>query len=141
MIAAASLPQVLNPEAFAMKLTTLASVVLLAATAPALAQPAKSMDSDKGAVLVGANDMTLYTYAEDSEGMSACYDTCAKNWPPYMADSTAKADGAYTLVERTDGTMQWAKDGKPLYYFIKDKKMGDVTGDGLMNGEWQVARP
>ena len=36
---------------------------------------------------------------------------------------------------------QWAKDGMPLYFFIKDKKMGDMTGDGMKKGEWNVAKP
>jgi predicted lipoprotein with Yx(FWY)xxD motif len=28
----------------------------------------------------------------------------------------------------------------PLYYWVKDKKMGDVTGDGV-KGVWDAARP
>lgn len=28
----------------------------------------------------------------------------------------------------------------PLYYWVKDKKPGDVTGDGV-NGVWHVAKP
>jgi predicted lipoprotein with Yx(FWY)xxD motif len=73
--------------------------------------------------------------------VSMCYDDCAKNWPPFFAEASAKADGAYTVVERKDGKKQWAKDGMPLYFFIKDKKMGDMTGDGMKKGEWNVAKP
>jgi predicted lipoprotein with Yx(FWY)xxD motif len=40
---------------------------------------------------------------------------------------------------RTDGTLQWANEGKPLYTYANDKKPGDVTGDG-MNGVWHVVR-
>lgn len=29
----------------------------------------------------------------------------------------------------------------PLYYFAKDMKPGDKLGDGLLNGNWRVARP
>lgn len=36
--------------------------------------------------------------------------------------------------------MQWAKDGKPLYFWVKDKKEGDATGDGV-KGVWDAARP
>lgn len=50
------------------------------------------------------------------------------------------AEGAYSIVERKDGSKQWAKDGMPLYFWVKDKKMGDITGDGV-KGEWDVARP
>ena len=37
--------------------------------------------------------------------------------------------------------MQWAYDGKPLYTFVMDKKAGDKTGDGKMDGAWKVAKP
>jgi predicted lipoprotein with Yx(FWY)xxD motif len=57
-----------------------------------------------------------------------------------MAAKGDKASGTYTLVKRKDGSEQWAKDGMPLYYWMKDKKAGDVTGDGV-NGVWQVAKP
>jgi predicted lipoprotein with Yx(FWY)xxD motif len=30
---------------------------------------------------------------------------------------------------------------KPLYTFIKDKKAGETTGNGLLNGAWHVAKP
>jgi predicted lipoprotein with Yx(FWY)xxD motif len=43
-------------------------------------------------------------------------------------------------VTRKDGKMQWAKDGMPLYYWAKDMKKGDATGDG-MNGVWDAAKP
>ena len=65
---------------------------------------------------------------------------CATNWPPAIAASDAKAEGAYSLVDRKDGAKQWAKDGMPLYYWIKDMKEGDATGDGV-NGVWDVAKP
>ncbi len=67
------------------------------------------MESSKGQVLAGAKDMTLYTFDKDSKGESSCYDTCAKNWPPFKAMKGAKASGAYTLVKRKDGSEQWAK--------------------------------
>ncbi|KAA9368921.1 hypothetical protein [Ochrobactrum quorumnocens] len=126
-----------------MKTATFMSVLAIAAVAASsvLAAPAvKTMDSSKGSVLTGAKSMTLYTFDKDSKGMSSCYDTCATNWPPFMAAKGDKASGAYTLVKRKDGSEQWAKDGMPLYYWIKDKKAGDVTGDGV-NGVWHVAKP
>jgi len=50
------------------------------------------------------------------------------------------AEGAYSLVTRKDGAKQWAKDGMPLYYWIKDTKEGDITGEGV-NDVWYVAKP
>lgn len=125
-----------------MRTFPLTIAMLLAASVTAFAAPpVKEVESAKGKVLADENGMTLYTYKDDHGGKSSCYDACAKNWPPFLAEASAKADGAYTLVERKDGKKQWAKDGMPLYFFIKDKKMGDMTGDGMKKGEWNVAKP
>ena len=90
------------------------------------------------AVLTNAAGMTLYTFDNDKAGVSNCYDKCAVNWPPALADASAKADGEFTLVERKDGTKMWAHEGMPLYTWIKDTKAGDVTGDGV-GGVWHTA--
>ena len=127
-------------EEDAMKTAPLIPILLLATSIPAAGQPAKTVDTEKGAVLAGSDGMTLYTYKNDKKGESACYDACAKNWPPFLAGKNAKNEGAYTLVKRNNGAMQWAKDGMPLYYFVQDKKSGDVMGDG-MRGMWQASRP
>jgi predicted lipoprotein with Yx(FWY)xxD motif len=83
--------------------------------------------------------MTLYTFDKDAAGKPSCYDQCAAKWPPLTAAAGAKADGDYTLVKRKDGSMQWAYNGRPLYLWQKDKKPGDVTGDGV-GGVWHVAK-
>lgn len=99
----------------------------------------KTMDSASGEILTDAKGMTLYTFDKDAKDTSNCYDDCAMKWPPLMATAAAKADGDFTLVARKDGSMQWAYEGKPLYLWQKDKKPGDVTGDGV--GEvWHVAK-
>ncbi|MDB5541061.1 MAG: lipoprotein [Devosia sp.] len=89
-------------------------------------------------VLVGANDMTLYTYDKDTAGVTNCYDKCAENWPPLIADAAAAAEGDFTLVDRTDGTKMWAYKGKPLYFWVKDQKPGDTTGD-MVGKVWHTA--
>ncbi len=114
----------------------------LLAIGPALAaEPAMIMETPKGNALVDASGMTLYVFAKDAPGKSACAAACAKNWPPLKAGVDAKAMGAWTLVTRDDGTMQWAYKGKPLYHFAKDQKPGEAMGDGLLDGAWSVARP
>jgi predicted lipoprotein with Yx(FWY)xxD motif len=40
---------------------------------------------------------------------------------------------------RDDGRLQWARDGKPLYFFAGDAQPGDARGDG-MSGAWHVLR-
>lgn len=119
------------------------SAFILAATGGAFAAdmgPATTADTSIGKVLAGANGMTLYTFRNDKPGVSNCYDACASNWPPYLAEANDKPEGAYTLVERKDGTKQWALNGMPLYYWVKDTKAGDTTGNGV-KGVWDAARP
>jgi predicted lipoprotein with Yx(FWY)xxD motif len=93
-------------------------------------------------VLVGPTGMTLYTFTKDTagEGTSACNAACATAWPPLGVADTARPMGGYTIIVRQDGKKQWAYKGWPLYYWSKDTKAGDKTGDGF-NGAWKVARP
>ncbi|WEK31101.1 MAG: hypothetical protein P0Y58_02615 [Candidatus Pseudomonas phytovorans] len=84
--------------------------------------------------------MTLYTFDKDADGKSMCNGDCATNWPPLMAKAGDKNEGKWTQIKRDDGSMQWAYDGKPLYTFVKDKKAGDMTGDGVKD-VWHVAKP
>ena len=93
-------------------------------------------------VLTGSNGMSLYIFDKDAagNGKSVCNDGCAANWPPLLAMSGDTASGDYTIVTRDDGKKQWAFRGKPLYYWAKDQKPGDKTGDGF-NNVWRVAKP
>jgi predicted lipoprotein with Yx(FWY)xxD motif len=127
-----------------MRCLLLAAAVTAATIIPAHADDyaggaIKSMDTAKGEILTDAKGMTLYTFDKDAKGVSNCYDDCATKWPPLMAAADAAADGDYTHVARKDGSMQWAYDGRPLYLWQKDKKPGDVTGDGV-GGVWHVAK-
>lgn len=114
------------------------SALLLAGTAAYAAEPAK-MSAD-GKVYTDAQGMTLYTFDKDAAGKSNCDGDCAVKWPPFKAEAGATAEGDWTLVERSDGTMMWAYDGKPLYTYEGDKKAGDMTGDGV-GGVWHLATP
>jgi len=93
-------------------------------------------------VLVGANGMTLYTFDKDApgSGKSMCNGPCASNWPPLMATESDKPSGDFTFITRDDGSKQWAVKGKPVYFWSKDSKPGDKTGDGF-NKVWQTAKP
>ena len=113
----------------------LAVLGVCAAQTPA---PAKAADG----VIVGTNGMTLYTFDKDiaGSGKSVCNGPCATNWPPLMAAESDQPSGDYTIVARDDGKKQWALTGKPLYFWAKDSKPGDKTGDGF-NQVWQTAKP
>jgi predicted lipoprotein with Yx(FWY)xxD motif len=98
-----------------------------------------SMTSTAGNVLATPAGMTLYTYDKDVGGTPTCYGECAQYWPPLLGDASSVPAGFLTLVARTDGTKQWAADGKPLYTFIQDKKPNEVKGDNFHN-VWHVVR-
>ncbi|MFN3377624.1 MAG: hypothetical protein ACK40S_13890 [Burkholderiaceae bacterium] len=127
----------------------LSSAVLLAACAASPSVPVQAKDG----VLVGPNGMTLYTFDRDTagNGKSVCNGPCATNWPPllvkesrasgdYAVSSSAVVGEPYSVVIRDDGSRQLAYKGKPLYYWAKDAKPGDRTGDGF-NNVWRLARP
>ncbi|MCB1873144.1 MAG: hypothetical protein H6964_09870 [Chromatiaceae bacterium] len=92
--------------------------------------------------LVGATGMTLYTFDNDAanSGKSLCNGPCAANWPPLLASTEDTVSGDFSIISRDDGSKQWAYKGKPLYYWIKDQKSGDKTGDGV-KGIWHLAKP
>ena len=113
------------------------SLALACFALPAFAENMAIMEKD--GILTDANGMTLYTFDNDKDGVSACYDACAENWPPLLAAADAKADAEYGLTDRKDGSKQWTYDGKPLYLWVKDTKPGEMTGDGV-KGVWHVVK-
>ena len=88
-------------------------------------------------VLTAQNGMTLYVFDKDKGDQSVCYDDCAVNWPPYVGTAADKMPDDWKLVQRTDGTMQWTYDGKPVYFYKEDTAKGDAKGDGK-GGVWHV---
>ena len=122
------------------RLAALALAALL--TACASMMPARTPAKVADGVWVGANGMTLYTFDRDAmgSGKSACNGQCAALWPPLMASASDSGSGDWSIVTRDDGSRQWAYKGKPVYYWAKDAKAGDRTGDGV-NNVWHLARP
>lgn len=96
---------------------------------------------DLGKFLVTREGMTLYTFANDKPGESACYDKCAVNWPPLMVVkgevpvAGAGVTGKLGVIERTDGTFQVTVDDMPVYLWFQDVKPGDATGIGQV---WSI---
>ena len=114
------------------------AVLLTACASTSMHGPARVADG----VYVGPNGMTLYTFDRDAagSGKSVCNGPCATNWPPLMAAASDRPSGDWTIVVRDDGSRQWAWRGKPVYYWVRDAKPGDRTGDGF-NNAWRLARP
>ena len=98
-----------------------------------------AVGAEAAGLVTAKNGMTLYVFDKDKGGVSSCYGACAKMWPAYLGKAADKMTEGWTLVERTDGKMQWAYDGKPVYFFKDDKKKGDMAGDG-MGGVWHVIK-
>ncbi len=127
---------------FALMLTLVGGASAQAQSAAAVATRATP---DLGSVLVDAKGMTLYMYTRDDVGISNCYQGCATAWPPLMANSPEPvlADGLSGVLgttARTDGGLQVTYNGMPLYFWAKDQKPGDTTGQNV-GGVWFVVNP
>jgi predicted lipoprotein with Yx(FWY)xxD motif len=88
-------------------------------------------------VLADANGRTLYWFAPDTATRSACYGSCAAYWPPVKGPATAGpgVTGTLSMLTRSDGSVQAAYDGHPLYTYVGDSAPGQANGNGLnLNG-------
>ena len=65
-----------------------------------------------------------------------------RSWGPLSraGNRCARHPRPVVFVTRDDGSKQWAYKGKPVYFWSKDQKAGDRTGDGVTNA-WRLARP
>ncbi len=98
-----------------------------------------------GKVLVGSNGRTMYLFEGDKSGASACSGACAAAWPPVTVSGTPTAGSGISqshlvTIKRSNGTMQLAYHGHPLYYFTADRAAGTAHGQGLkaFGSEWYV---
>lgn len=96
-------------------------------------------ESPAGQIMTTPDGMTVYTFDQDTPGASSCYGACAEEWPPVIAPSDAQPFGQMSIVERTDGTRQWAYNDMPLYLYHDDTAPGEVEGDGA-GGVWHVVQ-
>ncbi|MGW1893608.1 SCO0930 family lipoprotein [Streptomyces sp. NPDC002004] len=99
-----------------------------------------------GKVLTDSAGWTLYRFDKDTAEPPAsnCDGDCAKAWPVVPADGAMAAPGVdpslLGSVTRKDGSKQLTIDGWPMYRYAKDKKPGDVKGQGV-GGIWWAAAP
>lgn len=115
--------------------TTLGSH-LAAAGSVKLAMPVNGAEQTSTAERTG---FALYTFDNDTAGVSNCSGTCLTNWPALIAHAGAVATAPYSLVQRASGEMQWALNGMPLYFFAGDTQAGQTNGEAIGNN-WFVAR-
>jgi predicted lipoprotein with Yx(FWY)xxD motif len=99
-----------------------------------------------GSVLATRSGRTLYLFAKDSRGRSACTaGACVSFWPPLAAKgrlTAGKGVKASLLgtISRPGGGRQVTYAGHPLYTFALDKGAGQAKGQGLddFGGRWWV---
>jgi predicted lipoprotein with Yx(FWY)xxD motif len=104
--------------------------------------------SDYGRILFDGRGFALYSFARDGAGRSACSGPCAAAWPPYVVGARAHAgrgvDGSLLgTTRRRGGGLQVTYDGKPLYYYVGDRKPLQVLCQDVVEfgGRWLVVRP
>jgi predicted lipoprotein with Yx(FWY)xxD motif len=137
----------------------LAVLVLVAATfaagagavrASGAAQATLTVRSSQyGSILFDGRGRALYAFTRDRRGGSSrCYGACAKAWPVYFAGGRLLAGKGVKrsligTTKRRDGRRQITYNGRPLYYYVGDKKAGQVTCQNVAEygGTWLVMRP
>jgi predicted lipoprotein with Yx(FWY)xxD motif len=99
-----------------------------------------------GDVLVDSSGRTVYLFLADRGTTSSCNSSaCVLYWPPVLTKGAPQASAGVNAsllgtTHRADGTTEVTYAGHPLYYFISDKKPGDVTGQGIngFGAPWYV---
>ena len=104
--------------------------------------------SSFGKVVFDGRGFVLYAFTRDQR-RSGCYGACAKAWPPYFAPNGTLRAGAglrRTLlgtVKRRNGRRQVTYAGRPLYYYVGDRRPGQILCQDVVEygGRWLIVRP
>jgi predicted lipoprotein with Yx(FWY)xxD motif len=102
-----------------------------------------------GEYLTDGAGRSLYLLQQDKAGHSTCYKTCAKVWPPFVANEEkikvkGVKKGLIHVIKRDDGQLQIVYNGKPLYYYTKDgDRPGSTKGHEVHDkfGQWYLVAP
>jgi predicted lipoprotein with Yx(FWY)xxD motif len=106
----------------------------------------KTASTAAGQIVVDAKGMSVYFFTKDvkDSGTSACTGACIAAWPPVLTESDAPAaqgvTGTVGTISTPEGTKQVTVNGLPVYYYVKDKAAGDITGQGV-NDVWYLVSP
>ena len=92
--------------------------------------------TERDGAWIAPDGKPLYTFSRDMNGVSACIERCAANWPPLAAPPEAVADGDWSPIARPDGSKQWAYKGKPLYTYARDAANEAPSG---VSSAWPLA--
>jgi predicted lipoprotein with Yx(FWY)xxD motif len=84
-----------------------------------------------GRMLVTHKGFSVYAYDKDAPGKSNCTAACLDTWAPVIAPEMAKAEGNWSIIERSPGIGQWAYRGHPLYTNVSDVEQRRVIGTDI----------
>jgi len=126
-------------------------LMLGAALAAMTGAPARSPigvhASAYGKILFDGRGFALYAFTKDPKGRSVCSGSCAAAWPPFIVSKRATAGVGVAarligVTRRSDGRLQVTYGGKPLYYYVGDRKPGQVLCQNVpeFGGIWRVVR-
>jgi predicted lipoprotein with Yx(FWY)xxD motif len=134
--------------AAALSLTFGLSIAAASSTSASAGTTVGVASSQLGRILVDAHGRTLYLFAKDRNGKSACSGSCAVYWPPLIARGKlhAVAGAKASLLgttRRADGRRQVTYRHHPLYRYAADGAKGQINGQGLdaSGGKWWVLSP
>jgi predicted lipoprotein with Yx(FWY)xxD motif len=103
--------------------------------------------SSFGKVLFDGRGFVLYAFTKDRRS-SACSGACAKAWPPYVVRGAVRAGtgvkaSLLSTVRRANGSRQVTYAGRPLYYYVGDRKPGQILCQNVseFGGLWLIVRP
>jgi predicted lipoprotein with Yx(FWY)xxD motif len=114
--------------------TSTTSTTGAAASAAATIDVAKN--AQLGQILTDSKGDTVYVFAKDTSGKSACSGSCAGVWPPVTTSGSPKAGTGVVAsklgtTKRSDGSTQVTYAGHPLYTYTADTSPGATTGNGV----------
>ncbi|CAD5254933.1 MULTISPECIES: hypothetical protein [unclassified Imperialibacter] len=108
-----------------------------------------STDTSLGQILTDTDGVTLYVFAKDVSGSSACLNGCLDKWPIYYAKEPQIGTGLeaadFAVITHSNGSKQTTYKGWPLYYFSPAgdgvlETAGATAGDGA-GGVFFAAKP
>lgn len=104
--------------------------------------------SEYGRILFDGRGFVLYGFTADRTRRSVCRGACAAAWPPYVVTGTPRARSGVKqsllgTIRRADGKRQVTYAGRPLYYYVGDRRPGQILCQDVFEfgGDWLVVRP
>jgi predicted lipoprotein with Yx(FWY)xxD motif len=108
----------------------------------------KVMNSRYGRMLFDGRGRALYLFTRERTSRSRCYGECAVAWPPFLTRGKPQARGGVKsrllgTTRRRDGKTQVTYRGQPLYYYVDDRRPGQVLCQDVVEfgGTWLVVSP